>query len=169
MNVLFIARIQAACEAVRHVCSIWMKMPRVVSAWALCIQTSIEDEDGKWFKYLPTTFNVAVNIHLLSEGRETVTGTIESEPELNALRSSFLRRLIGRSTSSVYQLLFPRITNGIGLGCWKTGRGNIMVTYEDLLIGICHLRRMSCLLFHEAVWRHMMLWDIPPVVIANPR
>jgi len=79
------------------------------------MQTSIEDEDGKWFRYLPTTFNVAVNMHLVSEGRETVTGAIESEPALNALRSSFLRRLIGRSTSSVYQLLFPRIANGIRL------------------------------------------------------
>lgn len=167
MNVLFIARIQATREAVRHVCSTWMKMPRVVSARELCMQTSIEDEDGKWFKYLPTTFNVAVNMHLVSEGRETVTGAIESEPGLNALRSSFLRRLIGRSTSSVYQLLFPRITNGIRLDCWKTGRD--YNAYGDLLIGICHLQRMSCLLFHEVVWRHMMLRDIPLVVIANPR
>ena len=84
------------------------------------MQTSIEDEDGKWFRYLPTTFNVAVNMHLVSEGRETVTGVIESEPGLNALRSSFLRRLIGRHRlyTSYY---FLELQMELGLTVGKQG------------------------------------------------
>jgi len=87
----------------------------------------MEDEDGKWFKYLPTTFNVAVNLHLLSEGRETLTGAIGSGPESNALRSSFLRRLIGRSISSVYQLLFTKLQMQSDLAVGKQGEERNMI------------------------------------------
>jgi hypothetical protein len=110
VNVFFNASTQAALEAsllANPDCSACINTPSTESASAAVVQTSCEAGEGWLLRNRPTTFLVAVRMHVLSEGREIAIGDLDNlDLELKARRSWFLRRLIGRSVLSVYQAFF---------------------------------------------------------------